>query len=114
MINKYQNFLINNKEICWEIVKKVNGLNESFTNRKGKERFLIDLLEVRLKYDWVIFEIKNKVSIGLDFPVSFYGTGWGLADFEKEVSKRTLVTILSSLKSKFSVKDTFCMFVFLQ
>ncbi len=87
-MNRMQKFLVNkdNKHIILEIIKKFHpDFPEYYISpHSGKKKKSIDWVRVTVKYDWVCIDGPG-VSIGIEFPVSFWGTGWKLKDFVEEL-----------------------------
>jgi hypothetical protein len=94
MLNNFQKDMLKpeNRHIAWEIVKLFHPETpDTFVSRKGVEYKCIDKMQVYSKYDWICisFMMKDiKCDIGMELPTKFYGTGWKMKDFEKQMKNR--------------------------
>ncbi len=75
----------NNRYILMKIVREFHpDVPNSYTSPySGKTVMAVDKIEAYAKYDWVCIRCRG-ASIAISFPVSFYGSGKKIQDFEKE------------------------------
>lgn len=95
MINDFQKALINNKDICWEIVKIFHPeVNLS----------LKDKLNINTLYDWITLSIKGNIDIGIEFECKLMSGNKSLHLFVEEVKNNSFKAWRFSKDKKFSLE----------
>lgn len=83
-MNAFQRYLLAlNDEAKLKIVEIFNPEYRSQLTKSGK----LIVPDFSPKYDWVCIYNKNKISVGIKFKIRFYGMGWKIQHFQREVEE---------------------------